>query len=56
MSPPYVALPQAARRLGVSFDRALVLVRTGQLRARLDSWGRWWVARDSLARLRKDAA
>jgi hypothetical protein len=46
----YVALPQAARRLGVSLERAIGMIHESQLRAKL-SGGRWWIERQSLEAL-----
>ena len=47
MKPPYVALPKAAKRLGVSRERAIELIHEGALRAKLAS-GRWWIETQSL--------
>jgi len=48
----WIALPQVARRLGVSFERALALVRRNQLRARLVDH-RYWIAEHELVRYRR---
>ena len=50
----YLTLNQAARRLRVSFGRALQLVRSFQLPAKLDpSTNRWFVSEIALDAYRK---
>ncbi len=48
----WIALPQVARRLGVSFERALHLVRTRQLPGQLVGGARWFVRAEDLERYR----
>ena len=48
----WISLPQVARQLGVSFARALALVRTHQLRGQLVGGARWFVRAADLERYR----
>lgn len=43
-----IALIDAAVRLGVSRERVLRLITSGQLRGFKNQWGRWEVAAESL--------
>lgn len=46
----YISLPRAARRLGLSLERAVEMIHEQQLRAKLSA-GRWWVETASLEAL-----
>src|SRR2546425_219268 len=46
----YIPLPKVARQLGLSFERALHLVRTHQLPGQLVGGARWFVRAEDLAR------
>jgi len=48
----WIPLPQVARRLGLSFARALHLVHTRQLRGQLVGGARWFVRAEDLERYR----
>jgi len=49
---PWVPLPKAARRLGISFPLALHLVRTRELPGQLVGGARWFVRAADLERYR----
>jgi hypothetical protein len=48
----WLALPDVARRLSLSTERVLSLIRTGQLDARLVAGRRWFVHVNALERFR----
>jgi hypothetical protein len=48
----WIPLPQVARRLGISFERALHLVRTRELPGQLVGGARWFVRAEGLERYR----
>lgn len=50
-----IALIDAAVRLGVSRERVLRLITSGQLRGAKNQWGRWEVAEESLSALAPSA-
>jgi Helix-turn-helix domain len=51
----YIPLPQAARLLRISLNRAIELIRARELRARLVGGRRWFVDVESLQTARRRA-
>ena len=50
----WIALSDAALRLGMSYYRTLRLVHIRKLESRKTENGRWWVSEESLARVEQE--